>query len=600
MTPALARLVASLEAAGELGNEALASALSEPIGVDDVAPWVRFDHNNYRRNLVAKRANFELRVLCWLPKQRTSLHGHDGSACAFRILQGTSTEIRLRQSDRHWSPGTVVTEGGANLVHQVTNLGDTPLVSLHAYAPALPIDQPPPTYGGRQIVIIGGGVAGVALAIHLLRGTRDDVRVAIVERRQWLGRGPAYGTTDPAMRLNVPADRMSLFPSAGGDFVEWASRQGARVPDTALLPRQLFGEYVEDRLATTITDSRGKGKIWCYRAEAVEASARGVQLADGVFLPADAVVLATGNQLPSAPAALSGQLLRSNRIIGDPWSGNALAAIDRHEDVLLIGTGLTAVDVLVTLRARNHHGRVLALSRHGLLPAAHLRPDDPLRRPVTIDPTRLPTGARQLSRWLRVEARRLDVERIGWQCLVDALRPHTTRIWTSLPLAEKRRFMKHVRPYWEAVRHRADPDALAAIEAWRTAGDGLEVMAGAVMEASDADDGLHVEIAPRGSGTRLRSRFDRIVLCTGPETDVRRWTSQLFRNLLADGHLQADPLGIGVVTDDVGQVLGKAGASSWLYTIGSLRRPQLWETTAVPDIVKQAAALAQHLCSRES
>src|SRR5262249_21361682 len=153
----------------------------------------------------------------------------------------------------------------------------------------------------------------VALAIHLLAEARADLRISIVERRPGLGRGPAYGTTDPAFRLNVPADRMSLFPDRPHDFIDWASRGGERAAPSALLPRQLFGEYVEDRLAKAISESAGK--VWFHRSEAIAAGPEGVQLADGMRLEADAVVLATGNQLPSAPAALSPELLQSSRVV---------------------------------------------------------------------------------------------------------------------------------------------------------------------------------------------------------------------------------------------------------------------------------------------
>lgn len=587
---ALGDLVAALKSTPAHTSESLAAALSAPISLDDVAEWMRFDEQNYRRNLVARFPTFELRLLCFLPGQRTSLHGHDGSACAFRILRGTSTEIRLRQPDRQWTPGTVVCEGGVELVHQVTNLGDEPLVSLHAYAPPLPMDQPPARYEGRQIVIIGGGVSGASLAIHLLAGAPRELKIAFVERRPWFGRGPAYGTTDPAMRLNVPADRMSLFPDAPGDFVAWARGQGARVPDAALLPRPLFGEYVEDRLATAIAGS--KGKVWFHRSEAVAASAEGVRLADGAWVEADAVVLATGNQLPAAPSAFAPELLRSNRVVGDPWTAGALAAIDPGEDVLLVGTGLTAVDVLLVLRNQSHRGRVVAVSRRGLLPRPHLAAGDPRRRALTVDPDELPRphDVLALSRWLRAKARRLEAEGVGWQCLIDALRPHTAELWGALPHEERRRFMRRLRPFWEVARHRAAPDALATIDAWRARGT-LEIMTGRVLASADGPEGIEVTLAPR-DGATLRRRFDRVVLATGPDTDARRWPAPLFRQLLRDRLLQADPLGLGLVTDDLGRAVGPDGPTPWLYAMGNLRRPLLWETTAVPEIVRQAVDLA--------
>jgi uncharacterized NAD(P)/FAD-binding protein YdhS len=226
------------------------------------------------------------------------------------------------------------------------------------------------------------------------------------------------------------------------------------------------------------------------------------------------------------------------------------------------------------------------------LPRAHLDPRDPRRRPVTIDPALLPRSARLLSRFLRGEAARLDGEGIGWQCLIDALRPHTTAIWGGLPLEERARFLRKLSRYWEVVRHRASAEALESIAAWRRAGK-LEILAGNVGAAEALEHGLEVRLDLRDGGSAVR-RFDRIVLCTGPQTDVRRWRGLLFRNLLREGAIEADPLGLGIVTDAEGRVIGGDGhASSWLYTIGGLRRSRLWETTAVPDIVRQADALAE-------
>jgi uncharacterized NAD(P)/FAD-binding protein YdhS len=453
------------------------------------------------------------------------------------------------------------------------------------------MDQPPASYQGRQVVIIGGGVSGSALAIHLLANAPRHVRVVLVERRQWLGRGPAYGTTDPGLRLNVQADRMSLFPDRPLDFVEWAQGQGADVPPTALLPRQLFGEYVEDRLASAV--ETGAGKVWVYRTEAVAASEAGVQLADGTLLPAAAVVLATGNQLPAAPACIGPELRRSKRIIGDPWNANALRTIEPDEEVLVLGTGLTAVDVLLALRSEEHRGRVVAVSRRGLLPRPHLAAGDPRRRPLSLDPSRLPKKARELSGWLRREARRLEGEGVAWQCLVDALRPITTQVWEGLDPREKARFMRRLRPYWEVVRHRAPAEALATLEAWRSKGT-LDIVTGALSSVADEDDGLHVTLTSNRGVERRR--FDRIVLCVGPETDVRRWTSLLFRQLLRDRLLMPDPLALGLVTDPRGRTVCPDGSSvPWLFTLGGLRRPHLWETTSVPDIVQQARALASVL-----
>lgn len=463
-------------------------------------------------------------------------------------------------------------------------------------APPGPPDSP--LLGARRrIVIVGGGVAGACLAIHLLANADAGCAITIVEPRDRLGHGPAYGTTDPAFRLNVPAERMSLFPARPEDFLDWANARGSAARPGDLLARSLFGRYVEERLADARL--RSAATLTVHRCEATSADAHGVVLEGGAHVDADAVVLATGNQLPAAPVALDRAHLASPHLIEDPWSDAALARIAPDEEVLLVGTGLTAVDVLLALRNQGHRGQVFAVSRRGLLPRAHLAPDDPSRRPFVIDVAASPRTARGLLRWFRAEVARARADGVAWQSVVDALRPHTSRIWGELETEEKRRFMRKLRPHWDVVRHRAAPEALADVERWRRRGT-LTVTAARIVHVAEGRDdrpGLTVRWIPRRGASEERC-FDRVVLCTGPETDVRRWPAPLFRQLLRQGHIVPDALALGMVTDAVGGAVDVHGrSSSWLFTIGALRRPRLWETTAVPDIVQQAVQLADTLRS---
>ena len=223
-SPALRAVMDELESARDLTPDVLSHALRHPVNIDDVAPWIHFNAQNYTRNLVAKTDRWELRLLCWRPGQSSSVHGHGRAACAFRILRGTATETVLGQRDRTFVPGNVVVETPANLVHQVSNRGSDPLLSLHAYSPPLPVDAPSPR-GGREVVIVGGGFSGAAVAYHLLQRADRNLRVALIERGPWLGRGIAYGVDSATFRLNVPASKMSIDPEAPLDFVEWAGTQ---------------------------------------------------------------------------------------------------------------------------------------------------------------------------------------------------------------------------------------------------------------------------------------------------------------------------------------------------------------------------------------
>ena len=213
-------LLRDLEASPTLDAEALVAALAAPIEFSDVVPWVRFDAETYRRNLVARTARWEVRLMCWRPGQATSLHPHGDSACAFRIIRGSATETRLGDRDRVWTQGEVVREPDGSVVHQVANREVDALISLHVYSPPLPVDAPSPAHG-HEIVVVGGGFAGAAAVTHLLSRGDRSLRITWVEHGPWLGRGIAYGVESPVHKLNVPASRMSIDPAKPNDFVDF-------------------------------------------------------------------------------------------------------------------------------------------------------------------------------------------------------------------------------------------------------------------------------------------------------------------------------------------------------------------------------------------
>jgi uncharacterized NAD(P)/FAD-binding protein YdhS len=122
-------------------------------------------------------------------------------------------------------------------------------------------------------------------------------------------------------------------------------------------------------------------------------------------------------------------------------------------------------------------------------------------------------------------------------------------------------------------------------------------LAGTVLCARTSRDGLEVDVADVASApsARLRTlRCARIVVCTGAGPDVRRSANPLLQALLADGGACPDPLALGLRSTDDGTLLDSEGhADGRIFTLGALRRGELWETTAVQEIRAQAENLAQ-------
>ncbi|MDX6233157.1 MAG: hypothetical protein QOH68_2161, partial [Nocardioidaceae bacterium] len=456
-----------------------------------------------------------------------------------------------------------------------------------------------PTHG-PVIGIVGAGAAGTLVAIHLLRelrGSNTAADVVLIDPAE-AGRGVAYSTIDERHLLNVAVGRMSALPDDPEHLLEWARCQ----PDQALsdatpddfLPRRSYGAYLRDTLDHEIADS-GRARLLRRRERAVALEPGApttphphhkVSLADGTSVVVDHVVLAPG-VLPPGTGWAPPSLLTSDRFVADPWAPGALAAIDDDGDVLLVGTGLTMVDVAMTL-ARD--GRVLhAVSRRGRLPKAHgprrLAAVEPTDLPVDLD---LATLRRVVLDHIRTTARTHG----DWRPAMDGMRPHTARLWSMLCDECRREFLRTDALLWDTHRHRMPRVTAASIGRMRAEG-ALTVAAAHVVAVDDVAGALLVRLS---DGTSRR--VAHVVNCTGPQPDLARSRDPLLTSLLAAGHACAGPLGMGLATDIEGRVCAADGAVGDVWTLGALRRGELWESSAIPEIRSQAAAVAKAIAAQ--
>jgi uncharacterized NAD(P)/FAD-binding protein YdhS len=445
-----------------------------------------------------------------------------------------------------------------------------------------------PASGSPRVVIVGGGFSGSALAVQLAR--TGGAHVTLVEPNT-VGRGVAYAT-DPEHLLNVPAAKMSLFPDAPDDFLAWARTQGVNAAPTTFLPRALYGAYVADTFARVAAPTTRVIRAQVARLTEERGGWR-VILADGERIEADVVVLATGNPAPADPPGLE-RIVGTGRYVGNPWKRDALAEIGPDDTVLLVGTGLTALDVLVSLRTQGHRGAIRALSRRGFLPLPHLEAGGPPAAPAVV----IPEGAsfEEIVRRVHAAGRAAVAAGQAWHGVIDGLRASTSGIWARLTPVERRRFLRLVRPYWEVHRHRAPGVVLEHVRRLRASG-ALEIVAGRILGADASAEGVDVQYRRRGSsGAVERLLVNHVVNTTGPDTDLARAGGPLLRGLLASGALLQDPDRLGLRTAPTGAALRADGtAHAGLYVLGQARRADLWEHTAVPDLSKAAAALATEL-----
>jgi len=443
------------------------------------------------------------------------------------------------------------------------------------------------------VAIVGGGFTGTTLAAQLLRASGGSVSVVLIERGARFGRGVAYSTECTEHLLNVRARNMSAYPDDPEHFLKWARLNHApgASPDD-YLPRPLYGQYVASVLQQEI--ERYPGQVEHVQDEAVSIVRIGetaeISLRGGRTLFADKVVIALGNFPPGDPR-LPGRTPHSQRYVSNPWKSSELGNVAQHESVLLVGSGLTSVDVAITLRERGFRGTIHVLSRRGLLPQTH-KATAPWP-PFWDDQS--PRTVRGLLRLIRTQVEAAKKAGSGWRAVIDSLRPFTQEIWRSLSLRERRRFLCHVRPYWDAHRHRIAPAIGARIASQIQVGQ-IEIHAGRIKAYAEDLDGVDVTYRDRQSGQLERLRVDRVMNCTGPESDCRKVDDRLLTDLMRQKLARPDPLFLGLDVSSNGALIDANGAASkLLYAIGPVRKGSLWETIAVPELRVQVSGLSRLL-----
>jgi uncharacterized NAD(P)/FAD-binding protein YdhS len=447
------------------------------------------------------------------------------------------------------------------------------------------------------IAIIGGGFSGCMVTVHLLRSATVPIAIKLIERGPVAGLGIAYGTREDGHLLNVPAGKMSAFPEDTGHFLRWLnSHSDSPFTADSFVPRQRYGAYLQAILQETEAEAPRLARLERIQDEAIaiipgKASDR-IELASGRTVHADRIVLAVGNFPPSDPGVTDHSFYRSSRYHGDPWSPDALQDIDPLESLLLVGSGLTTVDLVLALQARGHRGSIHLLSRHGLLPQRHQHnaPYPPFLTLADLSGT-----LRALVRRVRREIAQAAHQGDDWRAVIDALRSETQVIWRALSTVEKRRFLRHLRPYWDNHRHRIAPEVAAILDRLQQSGQ-LRVHAGCLRSYDERDEGIDVSYKPRHQPELRTLRVNRVINGTGPECNYRRLSHPLIVNLLESGQIRPDPLSLGLEVDATGALIGATGvASRRLYTLGPPRKGGLWETIAVPELREQALALARQL-----
>ena len=438
-----------------------------------------------------------------------------------------------------------------------------------------------------MVAIIGAGFSGTMAAIHLLRTLPPDHGVLLCERSGRFARGLAYARSGAPHLLNVRAANMSAFPDDPPHFERWLEGRetGGEVIETEagrFATRRLYGTYLRALLYETLQGAPGRLRLQTEAVQAIVPEGGGYQLVGtgARTRHVAGVVLAIGN-LPSR--------LRSDGVVfHDPWSDHATTGLDAGRPVLVVGTGLTMVDLVLAMQAHGFAGPIYALSRRGLLPHRHAAAGGAWPTPQFTPAERVSLLA--MMRRIRAEARAAMAGGVSWRAVIDSLRPITAALWRGLPSRERDRFLRHLRPFWDVHRHRMAPDIADAFEAMLAAGT-LEVKRGRLGVIDRCGDGATVTWRKRGTGESQALSVQRVIFATGvPASDQG---DPLVASLMRKGLARIEPHGLGLAVTDALQMVGADGAvSPLLWALGPIVRGVFWECVAVPDIRVQARLLA--------
>ncbi|NWN61269.1 FAD/NAD(P)-binding protein [Pseudomonas allii] len=457
----------------------------------------------------------------------------------------------------------------------------------------------------RTIAIIGAGFCGSTLAVRLLRNpTATQQKILLISRPGSIARGIAYGTHSPAHVLNVPADRMNALSDDEDSFLEFAKNHDSDITPGSFVQRQLYGDYLESLLDDASQNAAQGRELQNVIGEVVEVIPNtaddGAHLImnNGDHFEVDKVVLSIGSCARQQPySAAEHQLFYANpRYIHDPWKADALSNVGSDTPVFLIGSGLTMLDVVLDLRDRGHHGVIHAVSRRGLAPQPHRvlneRPsyDEHLSRRMLDNCT-----TRHYLRAVRDAIKHQARTGGDWRDVIGGLRSTTAQLWHALPIIERQRFLRHVRPYWDTHRHRCAPQSGARLQTEITSGK-LKLFAGRVTGFAPNEEYVSVSFQRRGTYTEESIEVGAVINCTTPAFDLRQLNDPLLESLRISGLLIPDVLGTSIAIAPSGALVGRDGTEShWLYYVGPFLQARDWEATAVPELRDYVKRLAETL-----
>ena len=435
----------------------------------------------------------------------------------------------------------------------------------------------------NTIAIVGGGISGTLTVLNLIKQSENPLQIIWFDAKNQFCKGLAYSTLDEQHLLNVRANNMSVFADEPTHFVNWLQHHYSQYSSSDFAPRKLFGEYVQ----ATFDDLKNTNPLVSIQQIAeevidIEKKENVFQLKTTETYNAQKLVLALGNFLPAHPRSISKEFVESENYFQNAFHSNIIQQAITKKNITIIGSGLTMIDVLISLHHHSYSGKINIISPHAYIPQSHIENPLPSVNPF-IEEHKTYTLIELLS-LVNQQLKKAKKENLNPHSVIDVMRPHLQFIWMNFSLNEKQQFLRHLRHKWGVARHRAPNKSIATLQNLQSTGV-INLVKGRVQDIKTTDNSFEIHYSNSETSQKsLKTEF--IINCTGPESDYLKIPSKLVQNLIKNSIFGPDSIHYGINSAKNGEI------SPNLYTIGPPLKGILWESTAVPEIRLQAKELA--------
>jgi uncharacterized NAD(P)/FAD-binding protein YdhS len=443
----------------------------------------------------------------------------------------------------------------------------------------------------KTIAIIGFGFSGTVFFLNLINSIdANQFNILIFEKKNLnssnLNLGPAFSAFSKHYILNVAAKNMSICSNnQNGDydsFVDFLIKKHPKIynniTENGFAPREIYGQYllhIRNQAFKKADSKQISYKIISREVEVIKSynSQLLIKFLDKNFI-IDKLVLATSLKQAKLPF-----YLKSKNFISSLWSNNYFnfhnsdlpkTLQDPSAVITLIGSGLSGVDVIAGLIKKNFLGKIIVISRRGNFPKKHF-----IQAQKVIEPLLTTEDAKAgfLKSALKIRNFLKANPAYDLRNVIDSIRPIIKDLWINFDQKNKKIFLKFI-PYWNIFRHRAPDFSIELIESL-IKNERILIKKGRVENIKEINDKIFFKIKNEEFQTNY------LVNCLGFDLNPRNYF--LLNNLIQENLLKEDLVMIKPSNDNI-------------YLLGGLNIGQYFESTAVPELRKQAEELAQNIC----